>query len=268
MGENTKYFLRHLPAVGIFALAAAVAAALFTAASNYSIYYTALKVYSIGWFAACVLSFYCGLLVVPRSLGIVFSFAGVVAFAIVCALDTSALTGCPLISRIIQSLPALLFIAAWAAIAVSACRSEIKKIRLSSWLWLTIFVLLLSCKGSFYYAQQQLLKHRNAYLADACEQTLTLVEKLAAYKQANNTYPPTLEDAGIDPEEIKLPLTGKHIKYSCHKTDCALTFADPMPCGQTAMFSYDTAQDGWFPKDPNDALNDVPCHMFLGFLRQ
>src|SRR5210317_1339065 len=111
MGENTKYFLMHLPACAIFTLAAAVAAALFTTASDYTTYSAAVKVYSVGWFAACVLSFYCGLLVVPRSLGIIFSFAGVVAFAILCALDTSVLSNHALLSQAIQALPALFFMA-------------------------------------------------------------------------------------------------------------------------------------------------------------
>ncbi len=267
MGENTKYFLRHLPAVGVFALAAAVAAALFAAASDYTTYSTAVKVYSVGWFATCVLSFYCGLLVVPRSLGIIFSFAGVVAFAIVCALDPHTLQN-PLISQAIQALPALFFIAAWAAVASSSCRSENKKIRLSSWLWLTIFVVLLSCWATFHTAQGQLLKQRNDYLTEACDITRTLAADLDTYKEANKTYPPTLEDAGIGPERTLLPLTGKHIKYYPHETDYALTFADPMPCGQTALFSYDTSQGGWFGTDPKNAKIDAPCHMFLGFLRQ
>ncbi|MCD6174330.1 MAG: hypothetical protein J7K65_01005 [Planctomycetes bacterium] len=267
MGENTKYFLRHLPACGVFALAAAVAAALLATASDYTTYSAAVKVYSVGWFATCVLSFYCGLLVVPRSLGIIFSFAGIVAFAIVCALDTHTLSN-PLLSRAIQALPAMFFIAAWATVSISACRSENKKIRLSSWLWLTIFVLLLSCWVTFHYAQGQLLKQRNAYLDEAREMTLALAADLDAYKQANNTCPKTLEDAGIDPERTLLPFTGKHIKYYPHETDYALTFADPMPCGQTALFSFDTSQDGWFGQDPNNAQKDAPCHMFLGFLRQ
>lgn len=267
MGENTRYFLRHLPAVGVFALAAAVAALLLETASDYTTYSAAVKVYSVGWFATCVLSFYCGLLVVPRSLGVIFSFAGIVAFAIVCAMDTHALQN-PLISQAIQALPALFFIAAWAAVASSSCRSENKKIRLSSWLWLTIFVVLLSCWATFHYAQGRLLAQRNAYLAEAREQTLSLADDLEAYKEVNKIYPPTLEDAGIDPEQTQLPLTGKCIKYYPHETDYALTFADPMPCGQTALFSFDTSQGGWFGTDPNDAQTDVPCHMFLGFLRQ
>ncbi len=267
MGENTRYFLRHLPAVGVFALAAAVAAALLTTASDYTTYSAAVKVYSVGWFATCVLSFYCGLLVVPRSLGIIFSFAGVIAFAIVCAMDTHAVQN-PLISQAIQALPALFFIAAWAAVASSSCRSENKKIRLSSWLWLTIFVVLLSCWATFHYAQGRLLKQRNDYLDKASEKTLALADKLEAYKQAHKTYPPTLEAADIDPEQTQLTMTGKHIKYYPHETDYALTFADPMPCGQTTLFSFDTAQNGWFGIDPKNAQIDAPCHMFLGFLRQ
>ena len=266
MGENMKYFLGHLPAVGIFALAAAVAAALYTSASDYTTYPIAVKVYSVGWFAACILSFYCGLLVVPRSLGIIFSFAGIVAFAIVCALDAGVLSNAPLLRQSIQTLPALFFIAAWAAVAVSSCKSENKKIRLSSWLWLTIFVLLLSCWGTFHYAQGRLLKQRNAYLDKAREQTLTLAADLEAYKLANETYPPTLEDAGIDPQQTQLSSGDKHIKYS--QANYTLTFADPMPCGQTALYSYDTAKNSWFGQDPKDALIDAPCHMFLGFLRQ
>jgi hypothetical protein len=268
MSENTKYFLRHLPACVIFALAAAVAAALLSTASDYTTYSTAVKVYSVGWFATCVLSFYCGLLVVPRSLGIIFSFAGIVAFAIVCALDASVLSNRPLLRQAIQALPALFFMAAWAAVAISACRSENKKIRLSSWLWLTIFVLLLSCWGTFHYAQGRLLKQRNAYLVKAREQTLALAADLEAYKLANNTYPLTLEDAGIDSQQTELPTTGKHIKYYPHETDYALTFPDPMPLGQTALYSYDTSQGGWFGTDPKNALIDAPRHMFLGFLRQ
>lgn len=268
MSDNTKYFLRHLPTCGIVALVAAAAALLFKTTSDYTTYSTAFKIYSVGWFATCVLSFYCGLLVVPRSLGIIFSFAGIVAFGIVCALDAGVLSDHPLLLQAIQTLPALFFMTAWAVIAISSCKSESKKIRLSSWLWLTIFLLLLSCWGSFHYAQRQLLTQRNAYLVEAREQTLTLAADLDAYKQANDAYPETLAEAGIDPEKTQLPLTAKHIQYYPHETDFALTFADPMPFGQTAMYSYDTAEGGWFGTDPKDAGIDAPSHMFLGFLRQ
>lgn len=268
MGENTKYFVSHLPAVGVFALAVGAAAAVYTTASDYTTYSAVLKVYSIGWFAACMLSFYCGLLVVPRSLGIIFSFAGSVAFAIVCALDAGVLFSYPLLSRMIQALPALFFIAAWAAVAVASCKSENRKIRLSSWLWLTVFVLLLSCWGAFHLAQAKLLKNRNAYLVKARAQTLELAADLETYRQANNTYPPTLEAAGIGPARTELSVAGKHIKYYPHETDYALTFADPLPTGRTALFSYDTAQDGWFGTDPENAQINAGCHMFLGFLRQ
>ena len=106
MGENTKYFWGHLPIVGVFTLAAATTAAVYTSTADYTTYASALKVYSVGWFAACVLSFYCGLLVVPRSLGIVFSFAGTAAFALVCAMDTGIHTSSPILAQIIQALPA------------------------------------------------------------------------------------------------------------------------------------------------------------------
>jgi hypothetical protein len=215
-----------------------------------------------------LLSFYCGLLVVPRSLGIIFSFAGIVAFAIVCALDSYTLSNHPLLSQAIQALPALFFIAAWAAVSISACRSENKKIQLSSWLWLTIFMLLLSCWVTFHYAQQQLFNQRNAYLTDAEKKILSLVGSLEAYKQANGTYPKTLSQADVKLDQTLLPMTGKHIKYSFHDNHYALTFANPVPCGQTAMFSFDTSQDGWFGQKPDDVCKEMPCHMFLGFLRQ
>lgn len=268
MGENMKCFFRYLPAVAIFALAAALAAALYATASHHTTYSTALKVYSVGWFAACVLSFYCGLIVVPRSLGVIFSFAGIVAFAIVCALDTYTLSIYPRASRAIQALPALFFIAAWATITIAAARNENKKIRLSSWLWMTIFVVLLACWGTFHFAQRELFSQRNIYLAKATEKTLALAANLEAYKQTNGAYPATLEEAEIGPEKTKLPLTGKHIKYSFHQDNYALTFANPVPYGPTARFSWDTAQNGWFGQNPADARKETPCHMFFGFLRQ
>ncbi|MHC5172168.1 MAG: hypothetical protein ACYSPJ_00115 [Planctomycetota bacterium] len=129
-------------------------------------------------------------------------------------------------------------------------------------------MLLLSCWATFHYAQQRLLKQRNAYLVKAREQTLTLAADLEAYKQANNAYPKTLEEAGIDPQQTQLPDGSKHIKYYPHETHYALTFADPMPFGQTALYSYDTAQGGWFGTDPENAIIDAPHHMFLGFLKQ
>ena len=121
-----------------------------------------------------------------------------------------------------------------------------------------IFLLLLSCWGTFHYAQRKLLAQRNAYLVTAREKTLALVVDLDAYKEANDTYPETLDQAGIDPEKTQLPLTGKQIKYLPHETNFALSFADPVPCGQTAMYSYDTAQGGWFGTDPEDELVDAP----------
>ena len=268
MSENTKYFLTHLPTCIIFVVVAAAVTTLLKTASDFATYSTAVKFYSVGWFATCVLSFYCGLLVVPRSLGIIFSFAGTVAFAIVCALDAGVLSDHPLLLQAIQALPALFFIAAWATVAISSCKSENKKIRLSSWLWLTIFLLLLSCWVTFHYAQRSLLSDRNEYLATAREQTLALAANLETYKQANDTYPKTLEEAGIDPEKTQLPDGSKHIKYYPHETHYALTFADPMPFGQTALYSYDTDQGGWFGTDPENAIMDAPFHMFLGFLRQ
>jgi hypothetical protein len=268
MSDNIKYFLTHLPTCIIFAVVTAAAAAIFKTASDYTTYSTAVKVYSVGWFAACILSFYCGLLVVPRSLGIIFAFAGTVAFAIVCGLDAGILSDHRLMLQAIQTLPALFFIAAWAAIAISSCRSENKKIRLSSWLWLTLFILLLACWVAFHYAQRRLFSDRNVYLTDARAKTLALAAELEAYKAANDAYPTTLEEAGIDPETTRLTLTGKPIKYNPHDTHFALTFADPVPCGTTAMYSYDTAQGGWFGTDPESAIMDAPCHMFLGYLRQ
>ncbi|MHC5138649.1 MAG: hypothetical protein ACYSOF_01975 [Planctomycetota bacterium] len=268
MKENTKYFLNHLPACVIFALAAGVAAWLFGAAADYGSYPTTVKVYSVGWFAVCVLSFYCGLLVVPRSLGIIFSFAGIVAFAILCALNPGMLPKQALLSRAIQSLPAVFFIAAWAVIAVASSKSENKKIRLSSWLWLTIFVLMLACWGSFHFAQARLIRQRNAYLAEAREKTLALAAELERYKETNNAYPPTLEAAGIKPEQTELPMIDKNIKYSFSADDYALTFVNPMPYGSAASFSYDTRHDGWFGTDPEDAHIDAASHIFLGFLRR
>lgn len=268
MEERAKYFLSHLPACLIFALAAGLGALMYHTGSNHIIYPTAVKVYSVGWFAASILSFYCGLLVVPRSLGIIFSFAGVVAFAILCAMDTGTLAKYAIFKQTVQALPAMFFLAAWAAVAITACKSESKKIRLSSWFWLAIFLVLLSSWGSFHLAERRLFNERNEYLIKAREKTLTLVADLTAYKEANGAYPQTLDEAGIDPEKTRLSLTGKQIKYSFHDSQFALSFADPVPCGQTAMYSYDTDQGGWFGTDPEDAIVDSPCHMFLGFLRQ
>lgn len=267
MTESKKQFLQGLPICGVFALAAGLSTLLFHVASDYTTHYTALKVYFVGWFSACVLSFYCGLLVVPRSLGIIFSFAGLVAFAILCALDEAMLANYPLLDRGIQVLPAMLFIAAWAAIAISACRSDKRKIRLSAWVWLCIFLIMLACWVSFQVAQYRLLERRNKHLAEAREKTLYMVQLLNDYKQQHDTYPDTLDTASIDSDTAKLSYRNKRIKYFGHDSDFVLAFDDPMVSNQSA-FSYDTLKEGWFPSDPKDALTDKPKHLFLGFLRR
>lgn len=264
-----KRFLEGLAVCVIFAVAAATATLLFHTASDYITYYSAVKVYSIGWFAACVLSFYCGLLVVPRSMGIIFSFTGLVAFGILCALDPGTLSQYPLIGRIIPLLPSILFLFAWALIAIAACRSDNKKIRLSSWLWLAIFLMLFLNWGAFHFAQEKLHKQRNIHIAQAREKTLKLVEKLEAYKNDKGTYPESLADAGLTEEMTALDYRDKRIKYFYHDhgANFALTFDDPLLSSQKA-FSYDTAQGGWFPQDPKDATGDRNDNLFLGFLRQ
>jgi hypothetical protein len=268
MGENTNRFLQGLAVCVIFALAAATATLLFHTAYGYTSYYTAVKVYSIAWFAACVLSFYCGLLVVPRSMGIIFSFTGLVAFAILCAVDRGVLSPYPLLARIVQMLPGILFLFAWALIAIAACRSENKKIRLSSWLWLAVFLMLLFNWGAFHFAQGKLHNQRNAHIAQARAKTLQLVEQLQAYHQANHAYPDTLAEAGVTEAMAALDYRNKRIKYFGHGTDFVLTFDDPLLSNQNA-FSYDTTKkDGWFPQDPKDALGNFNEHIFLGFLRQ
>lgn len=267
MGENTSRFLQGFAVCVMFAAAAATATLLFHTAYDYTTYYAAVKVYSIGWFAACVLSFYCGLLVVPRSMGIIFSFTGLVAFAILCALDAGTLSAYPYIGRIAQMLPGVLFLFAWALIAIAACRSEDKKIRLSSWLWLAVFLLLLFNWGAFHYAQEKLLNQRNAHLAQAREKTVLLAEQLQAYKQANNMYPDTLAEAGLPEEMAALDYRGKRIKYFGHGANFVLTFEDPLLSSQKA-FSYDTAKGGWFPADPKEAIGSYNEHIFLGFLRK
>jgi hypothetical protein len=267
MGDNTKRFLQGLPLCAVFALAAAAATLLYHAASDYTTYYSAVKIYSVGWFATCVLSFYCGLLVVPRSLGIIFSFAGLVAFAILCSLYPGTLSNFPLLSRVIQPLPALLFMGAWAAIAAAACRSDKKRVRISSWFWLATFLILLSCWATFHYAQTRLLERRNRHIDEARTKTLLLVEKLQAYKTENGRYPDALADAGLGEEMSALSYRNSRIKYFGHEADFVLTFDDPMLSNQSA-FSYDTTKDGWFPDDPQNALADRNTHMFLGFLRQ
>ena len=267
MRENTNQFLQGLAVCVIFALAAGSATLLFHAASGYTTYYTAVKIYSIAWFATCVLSLYCGLLVVPRSLGIIFSFTGLVAFAILCALDSGVLSQYPFIGRIVQTLPAILFFFAWAFIAIASCRSDNKKIRLSSWLWLAVFLMLFFNWGAFHYAQSKLHKQRNSHIADARAKTLQLVEQLDAYKKNNDAYPDTLADARIADEMSALPYRTKRIKYFGHGTDFVLTFEDPLLSSQKA-FSYDTTQNGWFPEDPKEALGARSDNLFLGFLRQ
>ena len=267
MGENTNRFLQGLAVCVIFALAAATATLLFHTTGDYTTYYAAVKVYSIGWFAACVLSFYCGLLVVPRSMGIIFSFTGLVAFAILCALDAGLLSAYPYLGRIVQILPAMLFLFAWAFIAIAACRSENKKIRLSSWLWLAVFLMLLFNWGAFHFAQGKLHNQRNIHIAEAREKTLQLVETLDAYKKDKGTYPDTLADAGVSEEMAALDYRDKRIKYFGHGTDFVLTFDDPLLSSQKA-FSWDTTKNGWFPEDPQKAIGDRSEHMFLGFLRQ
>jgi hypothetical protein len=267
MGEKTTQFLQGLPACAAVALAAAAATLVFGAAADYLTYYAAVKFYSVGWFITCLLSFYCGLLVVPRSPGILFSFAGVVAFAVVCAMDAAALAQRPLASFIIQSLPAWLFLLAWASITLSTVRSETKKIRLSGWLWLTILLMLTASWGAFHLAQRQLLNQRNRHLIEAHAKTLLLVEHLEVYRQDTGAYPETLAATGWPEAMRQLSYREKGIKYFGHGDTFVLTFDDPMLCRQKA-FSYDTSQDGWYPQDPEEALKDRIPHLFLGALRQ
>lgn len=266
MGENTNRFLQGLAVCVTFALAAGTATLLFRTAGDYTTYYTAVKVYSIGWFAACVLSFYCGLLVVPRSMGIIFSFTGLVAFAILCVLAPHILEQYTLIGRLVQFLPAILFLFAWAFIAVAACRSDNKKIRVTSWFWLGVFLMLLFNGAAFHFAQAKLHTQRDAHIAQAREKTLMLVEKLDAYKKDNGDYPDTLVDAGLPDEMSALDYRNKRIKYFGHGADFVLTFEDPLLSNQKA-FSYDTTKGGWFPQDPKDAIGSHADNLFLGFLR-
>jgi hypothetical protein len=267
MGENAKCFLKGLPVCLVFAGAAAVGAILYHAASDYTTYHAALKVYSVGWFAACILSFYCGLLVVPRSLAIIFSFAGLVGFAIVCALDPAFANERPLLCRAIETIPAWFFLFAWAAVAVSACRSEVKKIRLSSWLWLTIFLILLFGWGAFHYAQFRLTAQRNIHMADACDKARQVIDKLSAWHIEHGTYPDTLAEAGITDDQTKLLYRDKRFSYSFLQSRYVLSFEDPLLSGQI-RYAYDTSKGGWYPDDPNTTLSQRPAHMFLGFLRQ
>lgn len=267
MGESTKVFFEGLLVCVVFALAAAIAALVFQTASNYTTCISVLNVYSIGWIAACALSFICGLLLVPRSPGIFFAFAGLLAFVIICALNPVALSSYPILKRMIQLLPALLFIAAWAAISISACRSKNNKIRFSSWVWLAIFLILLSSWCAFQVARVNLLKLRNRHIIEARSKTLLLVEQLENYKAQNNAYPASLDMMGLAEDAAALSYRGSHIKYFGHGENFVLTFDDPMLCNQQA-FSYDTAKDGWFPSDPEKALTNCPQHMYLGYLRK
>jgi hypothetical protein len=267
MGEHAKRAWEGFAVCVTFALAAATATLLFHAASNYTTYYSAVKVYSVGWFAACAVSFYCGLLVVPRSMGILFSFTGLVAFAIVCVLEPGVLSGYPFIARIVQFLPAILFLFAWAFIAVAACRSDNKKIRVTSWFWLAVFLMLLFNGAAFHLAQGKLHTQRDAHLEQARDKTLVLVERLDAYKNTNGAYPDTLADAGLSEDMAALDYRNKRIKYFGHKTDFVLAFEDPLLSNQKA-FSYDTEKGGWFPEDPKQAIGNHSEHMFLGFLRK
>ena len=267
MGEQEKRFLQGLPVCVVFAFAAAVAAALYRITSDYSTYLLAVKYYSMGWVVACVLCLCCGLLQVPQSPGVIFGILGFAAFGALCALVPANLEAWPGASFIVQSLPAWLFIFAWAFITLSAARSEKKNIRLSSWVWLTVFVTLAASWGVFHTAQNKLLRQRNQYIAEAREKTLAMVEQLDSYKQNNDGYPETLDAAGVPQEARQLSHREKGIRYFGHGDNFVLTFEDPMLGGQKA-FSYDTTQGGWFPKDPKEALNDRPYHMFLGILRK
>ncbi|MCI0499400.1 MAG: hypothetical protein L0Y36_06945 [Planctomycetales bacterium] len=267
MGENVKCFIKGLPVCLIFAGAAAVAAVLYRAATDYTTYYTALKIYSVGWFAACILSFYCGLLVVPRSLAIVFSFAGLVGFALVCALDPAFANEHPLLCRAIETIPAWFFLFAWAAAAVSACRSDVKKIRISSWLWLAVFLTLLLSWGAFHLAQFGLTKQRAIHLADACVKARKVIDTLAAWQAEHAAYPDTLAEAGITDDQTALLYRNKRLNYFGRQSTYILTLEDPM-LGDQTLYAYDTTEGGWSPDDPQSTLNHRLPHMFLGFLRQ
>ena len=267
MSESMKQFLRGLPICAVFALVAAVATLLFRGASDYSTHFSAVRLYLIIWGAACALSFFCGLLLVPRSPGVIFAFAGVLAFAILCAMTPSDLQAVGIAGTIVQALPALFFLFAWAFITLSTYGSDNKKVRLSSWLWLTVFLTLAASWGVIHYARAELLKQRNLHLVEARSKTLLLVEKLKQSQQDNGAYPETLTAAGFDPKTQQLSYRGKRILYFGHDDDFVLTFEDPM-IGNQKAFSYDTEQGGWFPEDPQDALDDRPTHIFLGFLRK
>jgi len=161
----------------------------------------------------------------------------------------------------------MLFLFAWAFIAIASCRSDNKKVRLSSWLWLAVFLMLLFNWGAFHFAQGKLHKLRNAHITEAREKTLQLVELLDAYKKDNGDYPDTLVDAGLPEEMAALDYRDKRIKYFGHGANFVLTFDDPLLSSQKA-FSWDTTQNGWFPEDPKDAIGDRSDNLFLGFLRQ
>lgn len=267
MGESMKRFLQGLPICVVFPLAAAVATLVFHAASDYITHLTVLKYYSVGWFAASLLCFYCGLLVVPRSPGIFFAFAGLIAFAVLCGLDPGAFSKNPIASSIIQMLPAVLFLLAWAFVTLSTSRSENKKIRWSTWLWLTIFLTLTASWASFHYAEHQLLNLRNLHITEARSKTLLLAEHLEDYKETNGKYPDTLAETGWPEEMWKLSYRNKTIKYFGHGSDYVLTFEDPMVYKQQA-YSYDTSKDHWFPDDPQEALKDYTYNVFMGYLRK
>ncbi|HOK94765.1 MAG TPA: hypothetical protein PK052_05315 [Anaerohalosphaeraceae bacterium] len=267
MGENIKCFIKGLPLCAVIAAASAAAAWLYYAASDYDSYYTALKIYCIGWFACCILSFYCGLLVVPRSLAIVFSFAGLVGFALVCAMEPDFAQEHPLLSGTIEAIPAFFFLFAWAAAAAAACRSEVRKIRLSSGLWLTVFLLLTFCWIAFHLAQAGLNQQRRMHLADAYAKAQRIITALTAWQTQHGSYPDSLDQAGITDDQTVLLYRGKRLHYFPRQSMYILTLEDPL-LGAQKIYAYDTSRGGWHPEDPLRSIQQQPAHLFVGFLRQ
>ncbi|MCE5187318.1 MAG: hypothetical protein LLF76_14460 [Planctomycetaceae bacterium] len=264
MSPSTRKLMA-VPLTVLSLSAAAAAAWLFmTFACEYASSAITLQCYCLLWFAAAALSLYGGLLTASLP-ALAASGAGLIAFAVICMLNSDLSTAYPALTRGIEIAAPALFIAAWIFITATAFRSSSRRIRGSGWLWLTVTLTMLAVFPVYNYGHFRLCQLRDNDLLTAAGNTAAIAEKLTAYYQVNGSYPAQLEMAGVNPLLVQLPYRGQTIKYFANRGMFILTFEDPLHVG-TVVYSWDTSRNGWYPADPHDALRPAPHNLFRGAL--
>jgi hypothetical protein len=264
MRQYARKLIAVLLAVLSLAIAASVACSFAVAASTYTLSLVVVKFYCLLWFVAVVLSIYAGL-ITASTMALFATALGFVAFAAVCMLSSDFCARLPQVVCVIEFAAPVLFILAWLAIVIAAFRHSRPAIRRSAWLWLTIALTLLLTFPAYNVGRAKLCALRNQHLRAAADTTLRIADQLAAYQRTNGAYPDTLEQAGIDPALTRLPYRDQTIKYFGSRFMCILTFEDPLHAG-SAVYSWDTSKNGWYPADPYEAAGLVTHNLFLGVL--